>query len=103
MAMGWLNTAYRNKINGLSVVYQFHQGCGLSSAFWKIYETRIYNDISLCLSIVKNIFKMKEFLLLGMVAQVFKFTHFQLSVQLQFSYSLIRKAKLNNANSSTNS
>ena len=33
------NTAYRNKIDRFSVIYQFHQGCGLSTAFRKCQQT----------------------------------------------------------------
>ena len=43
--MSQFNKVYRNKIDGFSVVYQFHQGCGLSSAFRKNCETYSINNI----------------------------------------------------------
>ena len=40
MAMDQFNIAYRNKIDGFSVFYQFHLVCVLSSTFTKNHETQ---------------------------------------------------------------
>ena len=47
LAMDWFNIAYRNKIDGFSVVYQFHQGCGLSIAFRKNYKNSISANLDI--------------------------------------------------------